>query len=80
MKCERLQYFITSTKEVMFSSLFVYLSISNCTKTPKWICMKISGKVGIGPMNKSGMLVLGLGLKDHKCRPWPWPWDSRSWP
>jgi len=44
----------TSTKEVMFSSLFVSLFVCSqlCAKTSKRICMKFSGKVGSGPVNK----------------------------
>jgi len=32
--------------------IVVCLSVSNCTKTSKRICMKFSGKVGNGPVNK----------------------------
>ena len=44
----------TSAKEVMFLSFFVCLSVflQLCAKTPERICMKFSGKVGSGPMNK----------------------------
>ena len=38
--------FITSGKEIMFSSLFVCLSLSEP------ICMIFSGKVGSGPLNE----------------------------
>jgi len=56
------QPFLTSAKEVMFSSLFVCLSGCFCLfvcllatlrkKTYKRICMKFSGKVDNGSMNK----------------------------
>jgi len=42
---------VTSTKEDVFSSLFVWL-LSTLRKTSKRICMKFSGKVGNGPVNK----------------------------
>jgi len=44
---------ITSAKEVMFSPLFVCLSVSNfAEKTSKRICMKFSWKMGNEPVNK----------------------------
>ena len=43
-------YVITSAKEVTFSSLSVCYQV--CAKTYKWICMKFSGKVSSGPLNK----------------------------
>jgi len=43
-------FYITSAKEDMYSSLFVCQQL--CLTTSKQICMKFSGKVGNGPMNK----------------------------
>jgi len=45
-------FIVTSAKEVMFLSLFVCLSVSNCAKTSERICVKFSGKVGNGPLNE----------------------------
>jgi len=42
--------FITSSKKVMFSSWFVCLQLR--TKTSERICMKFSGNVDSGPVNK----------------------------
>ena len=43
--------FITWAKEDMFY-VFVVVCLSVSTKTSEWICMKFSGKVGNGPLNK----------------------------
>ena len=49
---DRSSCFVISAKEVMFSSLSVCLSVCLCAKTSERICMKFSGKVGNGPVNK----------------------------
>ena len=47
-------FFITSAKKDVLLLLSVCLSVSNFVqkKTSERICMKFSGKVGNGPMNK----------------------------
>jgi len=57
-------YVITSDKEDMFSLLFICLSVINfAKKTSKQMCMKFSGKVGNGPMNK----LLNFGGNQNHC-------------
>jgi len=52
-KCCFMQLFAFA-KEVVFVGvcLSVCLLATFCAKTPKRICMKLSGNVGNGPMNK----------------------------